>query len=185
MSFMLVNFLATVGGNENAIARLASEFHVKWSLLLAQTLNFSIMAYILYRFAFLPLMKVVEKRQLKIAESLRKADEIKNDLEKAEIEKKAILQDAMEKANGIINRAHSEAEIYEKKELIRVNETLEKLRTKENERIVQDYSYAMRDARKQLKKEAAFLAQKLLESQMGDIDTNRWTAKAVRNIKAK
>ena len=52
-------FFATTGESSNAVTRLMDNFGVQGNLLIAQIINFCLVAYVLYRFAIKPVLKTV------------------------------------------------------------------------------------------------------------------------------
>ena len=64
----------------NPITTIAHQFGVTWQLLISQIILFVIVALALEKFAYGPILKVLEERRSKIAESLANADQIKKDL---------------------------------------------------------------------------------------------------------
>lgn len=98
-----------------------TEFGVKPILLVAQIINFLILLFLLKKFLYGPILKILDERKQKIAESLANAEEIKQKL--AEMieerdkqlaqtakESKKIIEEAMVFANQIIADAHKKAE---------------------------------------------------------------------------
>lgn len=96
------------------------DFGVKPVLLIAQVVNFLILLFILKRFLYKPILKVLEERKKKIAESLKNASEIEKKLEqitedrekklqKAAKEAEEIIKEATENADKIITQAHEKA----------------------------------------------------------------------------
>ena len=51
-------------------------FGIQWSSLLAQVVNFCILVFVLARFVYKPVLKVVDERRSAIAESMEKVKEI-------------------------------------------------------------------------------------------------------------
>lgn len=77
--------------------------------LVFQIINFGLLLVILSRFAYRPLLKVLEERRQTIADSLKSAHDIKQ--EKAELErtKRSIITDARQQAEDIISRGEKDA----------------------------------------------------------------------------
>lgn len=97
-----------------------TDFGVQPILLTAQVVNFLILLFILKKFLYGPILKVLESRKQKIAESLKQAEEIEKKLaqtqedrekalQKAADEAQRILNEATKSANQIIDEAHSKA----------------------------------------------------------------------------
>ena len=86
-----------------------SELGIQWKILLAQTISFSIVFFVLWKFAYKPIFAMLELRREKIAESLASAEKIKADVAKTEAERRKILADAGDKANKLIDDARQAA----------------------------------------------------------------------------
>src|SRR5258708_29645014 len=80
-------------------------FGVQPILLLAQVVNFLILLFLLKRFAYKPLLTMMQKCQEKIAKSLKDAQEIENRLLRIEEERVKKLQAAANEAKKIISDA--------------------------------------------------------------------------------
>ncbi len=103
---------ATTGDASNAITRLMDTFGVQWNLLVAQIINFCLVAYVLYRFAIKPVLKTVEERQKKISEGLQYAEDMKAQLASAEQERLVLLKKAQEDAQSLFAKTKQESETY-------------------------------------------------------------------------
>jgi len=75
---------------------------IDWKILLAQLINFIIVFWVLSRYAFKPLLKVLDERRAKVEKSVKDAQEIIEEKEHLaqEVEKK--LSEANQKAQEII-----------------------------------------------------------------------------------
>ncbi len=87
-----------------------SNFGVQGVLLAAQIVNFLILLFILKRFLYKPVLKVLADRKSKIALSLKQAEDIEIRLKKIEDEREAKISEAATEAQQIINDATSTAE---------------------------------------------------------------------------
>jgi F-type H+-transporting ATPase subunit b len=82
---------------------------ITWPKLIAQFVNFSIVLFVLWRFAYRPIFAMLEARRQKIAEGLANAEKIKAKLERTEAERKRILAQAGDVANQMIEEARNAA----------------------------------------------------------------------------
>ena len=57
-----------------------SELGIQWKILLAQTISFSIVFFVLWRYAYKPIFNLLEIRRVKIAEALANAEKIRADV---------------------------------------------------------------------------------------------------------
>ena len=82
-----------------------SELHIQWQILLAQTISFSIVLFVLWRFAYRPIFSMLEARRQKIAEGMADAEKSKAELAKTQADRKAVLAQAGDQANELIEEA--------------------------------------------------------------------------------
>ena len=87
------------------ISETAQQFGVDWPHFLAQCLSFAIVLFLLRRFAYQPILQILEERRQRIKEGLANAEQIKAELAKTE----AARQEAMNQANAQANKLIEEA----------------------------------------------------------------------------
>lgn len=83
---------------------------IQWSVLIAQMVNFAILVFILSRFVYKPMLKVIDERRDMVAESMKKVKEINRHKELIDDERIAILKKADEEAGRMLEQAKTEAE---------------------------------------------------------------------------
>jgi F-type H+-transporting ATPase subunit b len=86
-----------------------SELGIEWRALVVQTISFSIVFFVLWKFAYGPIFKMLQTRREKIAEALANAEKIKGDVARTEAERQKILADAGDKADKLIDDARQAA----------------------------------------------------------------------------
>lgn len=100
--------------------QITSQFGIQPILLLAQVVNFAILLFILKKFLYAPILKVLEQRRKTIADGVKNAAEIEVKLakteeeyqkriDKATTEARKIVDDATKSASEIITEAHTKA----------------------------------------------------------------------------
>ncbi|GHB96774.1 F0F1 ATP synthase subunit B [Cerasicoccus arenae] len=92
---------------------LGNYFHVEPALLFAQGLNFIIVAVVLWRFAFKPVMATMEERQRKIQDGLQYAEEMKAALANAEKDSAEKIRQASDEAAALVASARDNAHKFE------------------------------------------------------------------------
>ena len=85
------------------------DFGVEQILLLAQMVNFAILLFILKRFLYKPILKVLEERKNKIETSMKQSEQIQNKFEEMGVKQQEILDNARKESGQIIDGAKSEA----------------------------------------------------------------------------
>jgi len=102
--------LAEAGGGLLESARQTGEqFGVNWPLFLSNVISFLLVCWLLNRFAYRPILDVLEERQQRIAESLENAEKIKQQLADAEAKHTEILERANGEAQKMIHEARASA----------------------------------------------------------------------------
>lgn len=96
---------------------LIGTFHIDYKILIAQIVNFTIVLFVLYKFAYGPLLKVMTDRTKKIEKGIKDAEEARKKLEETEVKEKAVLSEARREAQAIIDTAEKTA-LKNKEELL-------------------------------------------------------------------
>lgn len=78
-------------------------------IFLAQMINFAVLLLILYRFAYHPILNLLDERKAKIEQGLKYASEAGDRLDTAREEAKRILEETRAEARGIVENAHETA----------------------------------------------------------------------------
>ena len=114
---MHLTILAAAGSFGDMIKDTAETFGWNLQLFLSQVISFVIVAVLLRRFAYKPILNVLHERRERIAESLRNADKIKQQLAEAEKRHAEILAKANAEGQRMIDEARESAEhVAERKE---------------------------------------------------------------------
>jgi F-type H+-transporting ATPase subunit b len=86
-----------------------SELGIQWQVLLAQTISFSVVLFVLWRFAYRPVFAMLEARRQRIAEATANAEKIKAELAKTEADRQKVLAEAGDQADKLIDEARAAA----------------------------------------------------------------------------
>lgn len=97
-------------GNLLDLAKSTGEqFGFQKQLFVSQVISFVIVCFLLHRFAYKPILKVLEERRQKIADSLANVEKIKADLANAQAKAQEILTQASQQATKAIEEARAAA----------------------------------------------------------------------------
>jgi F-type H+-transporting ATPase subunit b len=103
-------FFGGIGSDLAQTARgTAERFGLDWPHFIAQCISFSIVAFALYKLAYNPILKVLEERRQRIAESLEDAEKTKQELARTETMRQDVLDKANTQANKLIEEARAAA----------------------------------------------------------------------------
>jgi len=109
--------LLAASGFTDTARDLAETFGWNWQLFLSQVISFTIVALLLRRFAYKPILGILEERRRRIEEGLLNAEKIKQELAEAEKRYAEILSKANAQAQKMIDEAReSSAHLSERKQ---------------------------------------------------------------------
>jgi F-type H+-transporting ATPase subunit b len=145
-----------------------SELGIEWRALIAQTISFSVVFYVLWRYAYGPIFGMLQARREKIAEALANAEKIKADVARTEAERQKILADAGDRANKLIEDAREAAARVREQETQKAIAAAEQIVTKAREAAVQERVQMLA----QLKREVGRLVVQTTSSVTGKILTS-------------
>jgi F-type H+-transporting ATPase subunit b len=96
---------------------LISTFHIDWKLIIAQLVNFAIVLFVLKKFAYGPVLKLMNERTEKIEKGLKDAESSHKKLAEIAEKEKEVLIEAKKAAQEIVASAEAVA-IKNKEEII-------------------------------------------------------------------
>ena len=97
------------GESANKAQQIFDTFGVNWPLFISQCIAFLIVAFLLKRFAYQPVLEMLEQRRQKIAEGMENADKIKAELAETQTERDKVMAEANQKAEKLIADAKEAA----------------------------------------------------------------------------
>lgn len=128
----------------------AREFGVDWPHFIAQVVSFCIVAFLLHRFAYKPVVTILEERRQRIAEGLANADRIKAELAKAETQRQEILSQANAQATKLIEEARAAAARVQEQETQKAISSAEQIMVKAREAAAQDHAKMLADLKREV-----------------------------------
>jgi F-type H+-transporting ATPase subunit b len=96
---------------------ILKQFGVDWPHFIAQLILFLIVYFVLNRFAFAPLLKILEERRKRIEEGQLNAEKIKKQLAEAELRYQEILRKANDDAQVLIDESRKNNEAFSQREM--------------------------------------------------------------------
>src|SRR5690348_9316379 len=101
--------IAASGGAADILRETAETFGWNWKLFLSQVISFCIVAFLLRRFAYKPILAVLEERRRKIEEGQLNAEKIRKELAEAEKRYQEIVAKGNADAQKMIDEARTSA----------------------------------------------------------------------------
>ncbi len=124
-------------------------FHIDWKLMIAQLVNFAIVAFVLWKFALKPLLKIMDERADKISDSLEQAKQIETELKSLDQKRVAADTEAKVQAQIIIKEAQVVAEAKRQELMVQVKEETARTLEQAREVLIAEQVKAMQAVRQQ------------------------------------
>ncbi len=134
----------------DAARETAQTFGINGPHFFAQVISFSLVAFLLHRFAYRPILQVLEERKQRIAEGLENAEKIKAELARTEAARQEILQQANQAANQMIAEARTAAARVQELETQKAIATAEQILAKAREAAASDHTRMMSELKREI-----------------------------------
>jgi F-type H+-transporting ATPase subunit b len=132
------------------IEQIARTFGVDWPHLIAQMISFCIVCFLLYRFAYGPVLGMLADRRRLIAESLANADKVKAELARTETQRKEVMAQANAQATQFIEEARAAADVLLKKETKKAIAAAEEIIVKAHQAAAQDHARMLAELKQEV-----------------------------------
>ena len=123
---------------------------IQWPKLIAQFVNFAIVLFVLWRFAYKPIFHLLEARRQKIADGIANAEKIKEELAKTEAGRQYILAQANDVANQMIEQAREAANRVREVETQKAIAAAEQIIAKAREAAEQDHAKMLAELKREV-----------------------------------
>ena len=153
--------------------------------LIAQAINFLFLVFVLAKFAYKPLAKMMEERKNKIASDLEAAEKARTDAEAIQKECAEKLAAARQEAAAIIAEATKDAEALREKAVAETRAEQAKIVDDAKVAIANDKKAAMDDVRAQVVDLAMAAAGKIIGQKLGTDEDKRMAGEIVDSVMGK
>lgn len=150
--------------------------------LIAQILNFLFLVFVLAKFAYKPLLNIMEERKNKIASDLEAADAAKAEAEAVKAEYAAKLADARQEAQAIIENARKTAQAAHDKIMAETKAEQDQVVAAAKETIALEKQKALADVRAQVINLSMVAASKIVEQKLGSEEDKKMAGEIVDSI---
>jgi F-type H+-transporting ATPase subunit b len=150
----------------------------------AQVISFSIVAFLLHRFAYKPILKTLEDRRQRIAQSLSNAEKIKQELAKAEAARDEILQKAGVQANQLIEEARAAAARVQEQETQKAVAAAEQIIAKAREAAAADHARMLAELKSEIGQLVVRTTAQVAGKVLTDADQRRLVEEANKQLAA-
>lgn len=147
---------------------------IDWKLLVAQIINFLILLFLLRKFLYAPILKMLDKRKASIERGIGDSEEAETKLAKCNEQCKKISQEAIKESENIVASAKKLADAEAKKIVALAEEKSQKIVALAEEDATNKKEGALKEARKELADLVMLTSEKVLgksvdESTIGEV----------------
>ena len=129
---------------------IAETFGVDWQHLIAQIISFCIVCFVLHRFAYRPVLAILEKRRQQIAEGLSNAENIKAELARTEAQRQEKMAEVDAHATKMIEEARAAARRVQEQETQKAIAAAEQIMVKAREAAERDHERMLADLKREV-----------------------------------
>ena len=152
------------------------------SLLFWEVVSFAILLFVLYKYAFPPILGTLEARERKIRETLEQAERQRADAERRLREYETKLRAASEEANAMVAEAKTRAQRVLEENEQRMLADAERIKADATREIDHERRRALSEIRQQAVDLALLAAEKLVERSLTDQDHRRLAEEALSAV---
>jgi len=163
-------------------AGIIEKFGVDLPLLIAQAVNFLLVAFLIWKFAFKKILSTIKEREKKIADSLKNAEKIKLELEATEKQQNETLQEASLEAKKTVASAQEKAKSYIEEQKEEARKMAEEIIEKARAAMELERQRVLNDAREEIASLVILTTSKVLQRELADEEKSRFTKSAVKEI---
>lgn len=174
-------YLAAVDASGKLHA-LQQQFGIEGKYLLMQVISFSILAFVLYRFFFKPVLSTVDERNRQIQQGLHDAEEMKAKLAAAQAESAGIIKQAQGEATRIIDEARKSAKDFLDRQTKDATDKAADMIAKGQQAIELEHRKMLADARTEIARLVVATTQQVLAKELSADERTRYTSAASREL---
>ena len=177
-----MEFLASDLGDQliNTGKDVAKDFGVNWHLLIAQAVNFAIVAWLIWKFAFKNILSTVKEREEQISDSLKNAEKIKLQLEETNRMQEETLKDASVEAQKTVSQAREQAKAHLESLRIEAERQAEEIIQKARESMKLEKQQVLQEAREEIASLVVMATSKVLGRELSNDERDRFSNAAVK-----
>lgn len=168
----------------NPVSDIAQQFGVDWWKFLSQCISFSIVAFVLYKYAYNPILNVLAERRQKIEDGLRNAEETKKQLATAQQQATELIAKAGTDAQKIIDDAKTSAKAIIDRETKRATTEAEQIIAKAHEATVREHQKMLSDLKREVARLVLNTTSKVTGKVLNDEDQKRLSEEATKELAA-
>ena len=161
---------------------IVETFGIDWPMLIAQAINFLIVAFVIWKFAFKNVLSTIKEREKQIADSLSNADKIKLELEETEKQQQETLQEASIAAKKTISSAQEQAKAFIEAQKEDARKQAEEIISKAKSAMEQERERVLKEALEEIASLVVQTASKVLSKDLSEDEKHKFASRATDEL---
>jgi len=174
---LLIAIFAGSSSDKNPLIALTPGLYI-WTII-----TFLLLFYVLAKFAWKPLLKMLEERENLIKNSLGDAEKARQELEKLNSESEAIISQARSDAQSILADGKAAAEKIKEDTISKAKDEADKIRDDVQHQIQVEKDKAITDIKKEVVDLSISVAEKLINKNISEQDNSSLIEESLKKIK--
>ena len=190
---MLIEIAHAVANAAKEVAEVANETAVReqgvlgslginLKLFIAQLVNFAVVLLVLWKWAYKPIVKMMDEREKKIGQSVLNAEKIEKEMAQLEIRKNQVVLEAEKQAQAIISEAKELSEKIRQQQTEKTKVELEKLVVKGKESLETEKVRIVKDAKNEIADLVVLACEKVMGEKMNDKNDKALVEKIINQV---
>lgn len=180
MTFYLASMTTEL---QDKAQNIADQFGVNWPMFIAQAVNFTLVAFVIYQFGFKGILSTIKEREKQISDSLKHAEKIKLQLEETEKKQKETLQEASIEAKKTVAGAQEQAKSYAEAQKEDARNQAEEIVAKAKESMVLEREQVLNEAKEEISSLVVLTTGKVLQKELNEEEKSRFSNAAAEELK--
>ena len=177
MNFLLIAIFAESSTGKNPLTAVTPGLYI-WTII-----TFLLLFYVLAKFAWKPLLSMLEERESLIKRSLSDAETAREELQKINLESEAIITKARTEAQSILSDGKAAAEKIKDDTVAKAKEEASKIREEAKQQIKAEKDRAISDIKKEVVDLSLNVAEKLIKKNINEKDNASLIEESLEKIK--
>jgi len=179
---MMIHLASIAQDLQDKGQQIAEQFGVNTPMLVAQIINFTLVAVIIYKFGFKGILSQIKEREKQISDSLKQAEKIKLELEETERKQEETLKEAGLEAKKTVSVAQEQAKSLVEAKTDEARKQAEEIIEKAKASAEIERQRVLNEARDEIASLVILATSKVLERELSDDEKSRFSTSAAREI---
>jgi len=165
------------------MSELIAKLGIDWKILIAQLINFGLVVLVLWRFAYKPIIAMLEQRTAKIEGGVKNAERVEQELKDIMVRREEELKKARQESQAIVEQARRDAGVL-RDELRQAAETeAQHVLAQTRQSMAAEKTQMMQEAKGELALMVRMAAEKVLSEKLDDAGDAKLIQAAVGAVK--